>query len=379
MGEKREIRSLTGLRGLASVLVVAFHYAFLPFQGQPSVRNPVDPGYLAVDLFFILSGFVMAATYGDSFAGTWSLGTYLKFLERRFARVYPLYLAATLCAFLLTKLHIMPGTYHPTRALATNVFALQNFGPGLVDRDFGISLNVPCWSISTEAFAYLLFPWLSATVLFRSWQATLAATASALAALVVIVALPIPWKDGAGGQGFLDVATGLTLWPLVRCLAGFTLGLVVFRVTRKPRHLRRGDLAWIDMGVVAALLVTWLFPGADALIVALSAVLVWQVCDDQSPLAHLLGRPLPRLLGELSYALYLIHFLVGESLVPGMHSVLQAAGVPQAWMVSLVLAFALSLALSWAAYNYLEKPARDFLRRSFELRRSPISEEPAAP
>ena len=376
---RREIRSLTGLRGLASVLVVAFHYSFMPFQGQSGVRNPVGPGYLAVDLFFILSGFVMAATYGDSFARTWSVGTYLKFLERRFARVYPLYLVATLCAFLFTKLHGMPGLLHPTRVLATNALALQNFGPGRVDWELGLSLDIPCWSISTEAFAYLLFPWLSAVALFRSWQAALAAAASALAALVVIVALPIPWKDAAGGQGFLDVATGSTLWPLVRCLAGFTLGLVVFRVTRGPGYLRRSGLGWIDMGVVAALLVTWLIPGADVLIVALFAVLVWQVCGDQSPLARLLGRPLPKLLGELSYALYLIHFLVGASLAPRMHSALQAAGVPQAWVVSLLVAFVLSLALSWAAYNYLEKPARDFLRRVFELRRSPISGEPAAP
>ena len=379
MGEKREIRSLTGLRGLAAVLVVAFHYSFNLLQGQPGARNPVGPGYLAVDLFFILSGFVMAATYGDSFAGTWSLGAYLKFLERRFARVYPLYLVATLCAFLLTKLHVMPGVPHPTRTLVTNVLALQNFGPGLIDWNLGLSLNPPCWSISAEAFAYLLFPWLSAVALFRSWQAALAVAASALAALVVIVALPIPWKDAAGGQGFLDVAGGATLWPLVRCLAGFTLGLVVFRVSRGPAYLRRGGLAWIDMGLVAALLVAWSIPGADVLIVALFAVLVWQVCGDQSPLARLLGRPLPKLLGDLSYALYLIHFLVGASLASGMHSALQAAGVPQAWGVSLLVAFALSLALSWAAYNYLEKPARDFLRRAFELRRSPISEEPAAP
>ena len=74
MGEKREIRSLTGLRGLAAVLVVAFHYSFNLLQGQSDARNPVGPGYLAVDLFFILSGFVMAATYGDSFARAWSLG-----------------------------------------------------------------------------------------------------------------------------------------------------------------------------------------------------------------------------------------------------------------------------------------------------------------
>src|ERR1700712_169365 len=100
MSQIRELRSLTGLRGVAAVLVVLDHY----WQGV-APTNPAKTllahGYLAVDLFFVLSGFVMTFNYASLFQEGYSFAAFRLFLSRRIARVYPLYLVCTLVAFLL--------------------------------------------------------------------------------------------------------------------------------------------------------------------------------------------------------------------------------------------------------------------------------------
>ena len=94
-----EIRALTGLRGIASLYVVLFHY-FQPLPLVGYLRTLLGHGYLAVDLFFVLSGFVMALNYGSRFAAGAHWPEYRLFLCRRFARVYPplsLCLSGRLC------------------------------------------------------------------------------------------------------------------------------------------------------------------------------------------------------------------------------------------------------------------------------------------
>ena len=90
MRSSGEIKSLTGIRGVAAVLVVLYHTAT-----TVGVFAPVMPilmhGYIAVDLFFVLSGFVMAVTYRQAFAGKWGTQPYIQFLLKRLGRVYPLY------------------------------------------------------------------------------------------------------------------------------------------------------------------------------------------------------------------------------------------------------------------------------------------------
>jgi peptidoglycan/LPS O-acetylase OafA/YrhL len=94
-----EIRSLTGLRGLAAAWVVLYHF----HQADASagaLGTFLRHGYLAVDIFFVLSGFVMALSYTHLFAKGLSVQSFGVFLVRRFARIYPLYILMT-CLFAL--------------------------------------------------------------------------------------------------------------------------------------------------------------------------------------------------------------------------------------------------------------------------------------
>ena len=94
MGNRGEIRSLTGIRGVAALFVVMYH-RFDGLQMLDPVTRLIHHGYIAVDLFFILSGFVMALTYANSFQHGWTASAYGVFLTKRLGRVYPVYIVLT--------------------------------------------------------------------------------------------------------------------------------------------------------------------------------------------------------------------------------------------------------------------------------------------
>lgn len=104
--ERREVRFLTPLRGIAALLVAVFHgLKRLENLGEAVGEHTAffERGYLWVDLFFLLSGFVLAHVYADRFAGSINLRSYLSFLRIRFARIYPLHLFALFVYLILAR------------------------------------------------------------------------------------------------------------------------------------------------------------------------------------------------------------------------------------------------------------------------------------
>ena len=153
-GPTSEIKSLTGLRGLAAIFVVVFH-ASGDFAGSGPAETFLRHGYNAVDVFFVLSGFVMALTYGQNAdLRSISLQKYFSFLGKRLARVYPLYILATVATFIIFAVglsHLSP-VQHPAFSLLANALLIQAWGGDfkhcgarLVDQHrVGRVLIVPC-------------------------------------------------------------------------------------------------------------------------------------------------------------------------------------------------------------------------------------------
>jgi len=102
MGNSSFIPSLTPLRGIASILVVFFHFHIMIGQLTPQNNFVISKLYLMVDLFFVLSGFIMAHVYGDFFVVKIQKRSFIKFMKARFARLYPLHLFTFLYVFFLT-------------------------------------------------------------------------------------------------------------------------------------------------------------------------------------------------------------------------------------------------------------------------------------
>jgi peptidoglycan/LPS O-acetylase OafA/YrhL len=367
---KNEIGAITGLRGLAALMVAIYHInpELIAHQGV-GIGVAVGKGYLWVDLFFVLSGFVLALNYGHLFADGWSAPRWRDFLIRRMARVYPLYCVVVLAGFAgwlmathaAHAAHLLPRPplRHPMLDATVNLLMIQSWG-------IGPSIDGTAWSLSTEWAAYLLFPFLAALTLFSSPRVAAGVGLIAVASAVGTAAMTS--GDGAYHSGPLDAYDGSTLEPILRCLAGFMLGLLMFRLAQSERVLGRAASDAV-VGTVMLLLLVGLAIGVhDLLIYPLFAVLVLGLYGNRGLCGRALAwRPL-YWLGAVSYSLYLLHpFLV----LPrrGMDAALQA-WLPAAWAYAItsIATYALLFVASDASFRLIEQPGRRWLSRFATLR-----------
>lgn len=348
-GTKRvaQLHALTGLRGLAAWWVVFYHLRLsLADLLPPGAIAVLGTGYLAVDLFFLLSGFVMWLNYGERIASGGMRET-VSFWWRRFARVWPLH--AAILALLLPFALLLwatgrDGSAYPLAELPLHALLVQNWG-----LTTELSWNHPAWSISTEAAAYLLFPVL-VLGLFRKPLAPVAC----LALLVVLAAALHGLFAVMGHESLGEAIPQLGLW---RCLAQFAMGAVLCQLWEHWRGrsaMAAGALAAAGLFFAGR----WLGVPETACLPLAFAGLLLALALDEGPVARLLGSRGPRWLGDVSYATYLAHvpllvlvklLFVGEDL--------------QLSWTDLALYLAALLALSAALYRWLEKPAQSWLRQ----------------
>lgn len=344
-----EIRALTGLRGIAAIYVVLFHangfYRF-PVDILPFIRH----GYLAVDLFFILSGFVMAMTYASLFENGFCIHKFKHFLLLRLARIYPLFALMTVITALLIAT-VLSDTYRfedLPRALLFNFTLTHVWG-------FSNSIVPPSWSISTEWLAYLLFPAGAWVALRGARRWSLLGLAVSFAVLAAIAFGP-EWIAKTAllrRHGPLDVVSSYALGTSLRCLASFYIGLVAYRF----RDLVPARAAVVLMVLAIGLLC---LQKSDLALVGVFAVLIMALSHDQGPLARLLGMKWVYWLGVVSYALYLIHDLVQKIIFKTLPAwgvdVLHHRG---AWVV---VSITVSIALAALCHYTYEKPSRRWFR-----------------
>jgi peptidoglycan/LPS O-acetylase OafA/YrhL len=296
---RRALPALTGIRFLAAFYVVLFHG--LPWLRQKFVlpqalQTFLANGYLAVDLFFILSGFILAYTYEGQIEGKTNR---LHFWEARFARIYPVYVLSLFLAFWFER-----GLALGTRlAVLGMVQAWNPRAPALTG-----AWNYPAWTLSVEAFFYLCFPfvlpWMS-----RQSIRTLLWTMGALLALCIGLRAPIQGiGDWNRALPFMTVVP-LPLLRMPEFLLGMAIGLRVLGYERTGRN--SGSSLRAGVAVVCALVILSLPLGAWVSLVAIPfAVLVYELATGESLLAKFLSTKAMVLLGGASYAVYLLQFPV---------------------------------------------------------------------
>ncbi|MDP9096087.1 MAG: acyltransferase, partial [Pseudomonadota bacterium] len=156
-----ELKALTSLRGLAAIAVVLQHFSSTAQRNASGwIPSIVPHGYMAVDFFFVLSGFIMSYTYLTGFEAL-GLRAFGPFLWKRVARIFPLGIAITLIVVALGQLvapfgltglfYSLPNGAGLGSMIAINLLHLQGLMPEY-------NLNDPSWSVSVELGAYLLFP-----------------------------------------------------------------------------------------------------------------------------------------------------------------------------------------------------------------------------
>lgn len=344
----RQIPALTSIRGIAAWWVVLYHFReHVPVAADSATARLMAHGYLAVDLFFILSGFVIALNYTAMF-GTLAVKNYTRFLGLRLARIYPLHITVLL-AFLINPLAVLLFSdtgrlslrYDPLYYVLS-LFLMQNWGFTHL-----LAWNVPAWSISTEWAAYLLFPLLA-------WQATrlrgaagaAGVMAGALALLMAGAALSVP-----------SLGADIPTFGLFRCITEFAAGAGLFWLGRHlPAAMRGcGSAALLAAALLAATAVIW--PEPDFLVFPPAfLLLVFGLSREPGWTVRLLGwRPL-EFLGTVSYSTYLLHDFVRD----WVKFLLLRPGVP-AWLV-LAAYLAGTAVASVLAYRMIELPGRRSLR-----------------
>jgi len=296
-----EIRALTGLRGIAALYVIILHY-FAPLPLTTHLLCFLGHGYLAVDLFFTLSGFVLALNYADRFASRFDISGYVTFLCRRFGRIYPLYLFSLLAATILVERGLLPLYGRSISATFwSNLFLIQNWGNWA-------SMDFPAWSISVEWCAYLLFP-LLLKLPTRSvrgmWSVALLCTLS-------LCGVTLFSYTHAGWPKLLDKGSGFP--SLVRCVTEFSLGIVAFRISFTPFGEQLKNNFGAPASVLLGILVLLAFRGTDLVLALLFPWLIISLTGRVTPLSRFLGCKPIEYLGLLSFSLYLIHPLLSSAI-----------------------------------------------------------------
>ncbi|MBR1732502.1 MAG: acyltransferase [Alloprevotella sp.] len=372
---------LDGLRGVAALIVILYH-VFECFDWSPAPR-----GYLAVDFFFVLSGFVIGYAYDDR----WGCG--LKpggFFRRRLIRLHPMVVLGALLGavcFLLQGCRMWDGTPVATGlvmlALLLNMLMLPlPVGVAADVRGNGemFPLNGPNWSLFFEYIGNVLY----ALLLRRMPTRWLCAVAVVTGGLLGYVTL----SDGYLGVGW-SVADGGFWSGLVRMLFPYTVGMLMARrIGKCPAHKGDGFTQggiFTDASLVLVLaavvplffgeLPLWAGGLYDVLCVALVfPAVVWhtaRLCPVHEGIRADSGRRgtrIIRFLGDLSYPLYAVHYplmylfyahigFTGE-LVP-------IAKVHDVWPVALALPIGCIL-LAWLSLHYYDLPVRRWLTRTWK-------------
>jgi len=143
----RYLSNLTTLRGIAALWVVVFHFSEIIAKFVSTDRSLLlTKGYLMVDLFFIMSGFIIYHVYHESFISGISVSRFRQFIVARFARVYPLHFVTLLLIIVITvPMFGWDPLFDNPRAIPTNLLLIHSFG---IHKSF--NWNVPSWSISAE-------------------------------------------------------------------------------------------------------------------------------------------------------------------------------------------------------------------------------------
>lgn len=347
-GTRVQVDALTGLRGIAAWLVVLYHVRESFAPSLPAAVTAVfAKGYLAVDLFFVLSGFVLWMTWGHRFAAD-GLRAAPDFWRKRIARVWPLH-AVVLTATVGFAL-VIAATGRPTPAayrwdeLPLHYLLIQNWG-----FTRALAWNDPSWSISTELAAYLLFPLVANPLAFLS---RLSAPLRIAACTVAAVALAFALDRIFATQGYAKLGDDIARTGLIRCLLQFACGIAMCIVWQARSDTRLVLLATLATTLFTIAAITGTLRETLAVPLAFSGLVLLTAAT--SPWR---GNPLTNrvavFLGEISYSTYLAHFL--------LWALFKIALVRDAADVPLVLgAFYLASVLiaSIALYRFIEVPAR---------------------
>lgn len=348
-----KIEELESIRGLAALLVVFFH---LPKWNPILEIGLVNNGYLMVELFFVLSGFVIFNAYAEKIKTKKNL---LRFQFLRLGRLYPIhllflfvflgievakYVAST--KFGINSPNSIPFETNNFSAFVKNIFLISSILPNQ-----SLTYNIPAWSISVEFYTYLVFA--TSILLTRNNNATL------FAAFSLISLLLLATENTFGFE------------PMLRCFSGFFIGCLTAKLTKNIKSNISNIYLAATLIIVIIFLQLKTTKNLDFLIYFLTALLIITITlSKNSILKEILRFKLFIWLGTISYSVYMSHaaieWTINQIIRVGLKKPeitgIDGKSTPQLSQLETFIActtvVAVVLILSTFAFNFIEKPMR---------------------
>lgn len=352
---KNELVYLTVLRGFASIWV-GIHHAYLSLDSLNINQLGffemfIMKGWLGVDMFFILSGFILAYSYHDKFTDL-NVENYGSFILKRIAKILPLHgtilLLYGMIVFILHRLGF---------SLDLEKYSLENFfnqllllhGIGIIEPR---GWNMPSWSVSSEMFAYLFFPAFTYSI---SRKKISKQHCFLLMFGLIMAPIIMAWFMNDGKKFMLDYE-----FTAIRVLSEFLMGLCLFYFSKDyKKSYRYISLLFASIGLIfmTTLIQNNSFFDFVYLIFFIGIIL---------SLAHIPSRlvriPIFSHLGQISYAFYLVHSLI----IIGMNQVIRYSIILQSNPALIVGVFLVTtIVTAWVLYELIEKPGIKFIIHRF--------------
>lgn len=377
LSSKPRFEILDGLRGVAAMIVVAFHL-FETYSKVPSDQI-LNHGYLAVDFFFVLSGFVIGYAYDDR----WSKMNVWGFFKRRLIRLQPMVILGTLIGAFWFYFGGAPGFELVMQTPWWKLLLIVILGclmfptpPSMDIRGWQEinSLNGAAWSLMWEYVANILY-----ALFVRRFNVIV------LAVMVTVSAfLTIDLCLNLDTFGLLEVRSyakytvigGFGLTPdqiyigICRLLYPFFGGLLLYRLGKCRIKLNRGGMTWCSVAVAATLVVPHL-GGADhewinGLYCAVVILLIYPAVVAAGAGSPLRGRrttAICKFLGMISYPLYITHY---PMIYVQMNWAARHADAPLSTHIWVAVSiFIASIAVAYASVKVYDIPVRAWLSERF--------------
>ena len=362
---------LDGLRGVAALLVVFYHiFEGLSFAAGGTLITTINHGYLAVDFFFILSGFVIGYAYDDRLGKTMTLGNFFK---RRLIRLHPMIIMGAVIGVVFYCLQgcvKWDGTHVSTSLIMLALLCAMFFIPATPGASYDIRgngemfpLNGPSWSLFVEYIGNILY----ALFIHRLSN-------KALTALVVLLGAGLAWFTLFDVAGYGMIGVGWTLDGVnflggsLRMLFPFSLGMLLSRHF-KPVKVR--GAFWICSIVLLVLFCVPYIEGNSPIsynglfeaicILFIFPALVWLGASGKTTDKH--STQICKFSGDISFPLYAVHYpvmyLFYSWLIENKYYTFG-----EVWQMALVV-YVGSILLAYLCLKCYDEPVRRWLSRRF--------------
>ena len=356
-GRVAQIPSLTGIRGVAAIWVLLYHVLSI---GQASAfelgfldSQIIRVGWAGVDLFFILSGFMLMHRHSTDFE-RFSLANVWNFAVSRFFRVYPLACIALVLILALVMIDRAFAQHFETGASGNLSIASFAATALLATRWLHVegNWNEPVWSLSAEIIGYAAFPLLALCVgRIKSLYLTAVIIAGCMEAVIA-------FQSAVGQLGENDLElTGALVRMSGYFLAGICLRRAAELITTPPATWK---LNAVSLATTAAMLILPFSPIGGGFMPIAFAILIFVLYFQRSVAEAILSSRIALFLGKISFPLYLLHVM--PLLAFNYHANAQSTS-PGRYLIGLTVLLAWLLATAWVLHRWVEMPVHRFARR----------------